>query len=355
MTARQHRVATSSFFFLLVTLVFLLSVSGGVSTGEAEGRQLFNLKPSKLLVFGDSYVDTGNIRKAISRSWKFPYGLTFPGKPTGRFSDGRVLTDYLARFIGVKSPIPYKWRKIGYKSVRYGMNFAYGGTGVFDTLAPLPNMTTQIDFLQQIVSENTYSASDLHSSVALVSVAGNDYSSYLARNGSLQDLPAFISQVVNQTSKNLIRLHGAGVKKVMVTGLPPLGCLPATTASNSFQQCDQSLNQLVTLHNLLLTQSVAALNNATGGPTFVMLDMYGAFMAALPNGNNNNNKSALKPCCVGTSASDSCGSVDEDGGGMKRYTVCQDPEAAFFWDGVHPTQAGWRAVYSALKSNLMQL
>ena len=49
----------------------------------------------KLFVFGDSYADTGNIRKSLSSSWKQPYGLTFPGKPAGRFSDGRVLTDYI--------------------------------------------------------------------------------------------------------------------------------------------------------------------------------------------------------------------------------------------------------------------
>ena len=52
-------------------------------------------RPTKLFVFGDSYADTGNIRKNLANSWKDPYGITFPGKPAGRFSDGRVLTDYI--------------------------------------------------------------------------------------------------------------------------------------------------------------------------------------------------------------------------------------------------------------------
>lgn len=52
---------------------------------------------TKLFVFGDSYADTGNIQKGISNSWKYPYGITFPGKPAGRFSDGRVLTDYIGK------------------------------------------------------------------------------------------------------------------------------------------------------------------------------------------------------------------------------------------------------------------
>lgn len=66
------------------------------------------------------------------------------------------------------------------------MNFAYGGTGVFPTLAPDPNMTTQIDFFQDIIHKKIYSGSDLCSSMALVSVAGNDYSTYATTNGSPQ-------------------------------------------------------------------------------------------------------------------------------------------------------------------------
>lgn len=49
----------------------------------------------KLFVFGDSYADTGNSRKISAMAWKPPYGITFPGKPSGRSSDGRVLTDFL--------------------------------------------------------------------------------------------------------------------------------------------------------------------------------------------------------------------------------------------------------------------
>lgn len=49
----------------------------------------------KLFVFGDSYVDTGNWPKSMSSSWQEPYGYTYPGYPSGRFSDGLVLTDFI--------------------------------------------------------------------------------------------------------------------------------------------------------------------------------------------------------------------------------------------------------------------
>lgn len=61
----------------------------------------------------------------------------------------------------------------------------------------------------------------------------------------------------------------------------------------------------------------------------------------------------LKPCCIGISKEYSCGSVDENG--AKKYTVCENPVAAFFWDDVHPSQEGWRSVYLALQPTLQQL
>lgn len=51
-------------------------------------------KPDALFVFGDSYADTGNRNKSdplTSQPWQYPYGITWG---SGRFSDGRVSTDY---------------------------------------------------------------------------------------------------------------------------------------------------------------------------------------------------------------------------------------------------------------------
>ncbi|KAJ6298055.1 hypothetical protein OIU76_019227, partial [Salix suchowensis] len=168
------------------------------------------------------------------------------------------------------------------------MNFAYGGTGVFPIVdVPEPNMTTQIDFFQDIIHEKFYSGSDLHSSVALVSVAGNDYSNYIATNGSPQGWQPFITKVVNQLVMNMKRIHGMGVKKVVVTALQPLGCLPRITLTSSFQQCNGTVNELFSFHNLLLQQAVIKLNNETKESTFAILDLYDAFMAVFKNKGEN--------------------------------------------------------------------
>lgn len=44
-----------------------------------------------------------------------------------------------------------------------------------------------------------------------------------------------------------------------------------------------------------------------------------------------------------------------DENGKKMYTVCENPTSAFFWDSVHPTQAGWQATFSALEPTLKEI
>ncbi|KAF9596967.1 hypothetical protein IFM89_014681 [Coptis chinensis] len=344
------------FFFFFAILTGNQFVQGHGHHHHHHSSRGDRLGLSKLFVFGDSYADTGNSRRSAG-SWLTPYGITFPGKPAGRYSDGRVFTDYLASYLKIKSPIPYRWRKMGMKPLRHGMNFAYGGTGVFDTLVPEPNMTTQINFLQQLIQDGVYTKSDVRSSIALVSLAGNDYGTYTATNGTAQGLPAYITTVVNQLALNLKRIHGLGVRKVTVAALPPLGCLPQSTVMSSFQNCNGTQNTAVNLHNQLLQQAVVKLNNSSRDSAIVILNFYSAFMSAFRSQGNQPGSSKfenpLKPCCLGISNQYSCGSVDEHG--VKKYMICQNPKSTFFWDGVHPSQQGWLAVYSALRRSLDQL
>ncbi|XP_010097639.2 GDSL esterase/lipase At5g03610, partial [Morus notabilis] len=263
-----------------------------------------------------------------------------------------------AKFMRVKTPVAYKWRKVvELRHLKHGMNFAHGGTGVFDTLVSDPNMTAQINSFQWLINDSVYTPRDLQSSVALVTVAGNDYSFYIYRNGSAEGWQPFITSVVNQLYVNLKRIHDLGVKKIAVTALEPLGCLPRSTAVTSFRQCNGTQNSFVGLHNLLLQQAVAKLNNENKDAPFLILDLYDSFMTVFKNKGNQPGsikfENPLKPCCVGTSAEYSCGSVDENG--AKMYSICEDPQSAFFWDNVHPTQQGWEAVNSALEATFHQL
>lgn len=67
--------------------------------------------------------------------------------------------------------------------LQYGMNFAIGGSGVFDTVFLSANLTTQINNFKKQVEQG---AIDLRSSTALVAVSGNDYVHYQDNGGTME-------------------------------------------------------------------------------------------------------------------------------------------------------------------------
>ena len=83
---------------------------------------------------------------------------------------------------------------------------------------------------------------------------------------------------------NLKRIHELGVKKIAVTALEPTGCFPLFISNvTSFENCTDSLNPLANLHNLLLQEAVAKLNNETKDSPYLILDLYASFMKVFNN------------------------------------------------------------------------
>ncbi|MCL7036394.1 hypothetical protein MKW94_005356 [Papaver nudicaule] len=360
------------FVFSVLVLFFLCNSAFAINSAFSSINQVggLNQRPrsrhvSKLFVFGDSYVDTGN-NKFTVQSWKVPYGMTFPGFPTSRHSDGLVFTDFFASFMGVRSPMPYtQWNNLNKRRVRNGMNFAHGGTGVFTTWNSEPNMTTQINTFRQYVADGVYNNHDLDRSMALVALSGNDYTQYLLDGGTEEGFQAYIEKVLAQLELNLREIGMTGIKKVVVLTLQPIGCLPRNAEYLSFEKCDKPLNNETIFHNTLHQQIVQRLNSETADSPFDILDLYNAFLTVINKQGegyfSGNTKAAsfefgkplLKPCCDPTSAEFICSSVDDNG--VKQYTLCENPNDSLFWDGVYPTESGWDAIFSALRPSLDKL
>lgn len=69
---------------------------------------------------------------------------------------------HAASYLKIKSPTPYIFRNSS--ELQYGMNFAHGGSGVFNTSVDGPNMTVQIDSFENLIKEKVYTKADLESS-----------------------------------------------------------------------------------------------------------------------------------------------------------------------------------------------
>ncbi|XP_038691782.1 GDSL esterase/lipase At5g03610-like isoform X2 [Tripterygium wilfordii] len=290
-----------------------------------------------------------------SGGWIVPYGITFPGKPAGRFSDGRCLTDYIASFFGQKSPVPFNQRSSAKKSkLQNGMNFAYGGSGVFNTFENFPNITVQIDHLQQTLREQMYTENDLHSSIALVSVGGNDYTAFYEKNiKDIRHWPAFAVSLIDQLVIDIKRIRDLGVRKIAVTTIEPQGCVPVSAAEFAYKSCNEKWNNVSMFHNQKLREAVEKLNNEADRSTVDIVDLYRAMMSVIKRHSGSSKFNPLKPCCEGITSNETCGMVDENG--IKMYKICDNPKLSIFWDRVHPSQNGWHRIYSALKSSLHRL
>ncbi|XP_010558997.1 PREDICTED: LOW QUALITY PROTEIN: GDSL esterase/lipase At2g36325-like [Tarenaya hassleriana] len=347
----------------LVFFCLLPSGYGGVNGSfpnqfhDRNGDNIFGFEPKMLFIFGDSYVDTGNNPITFANSWRFPYGITFPNKPTGRYSDGRVSSYYLAKYLGLRSPIPYRWRRYEPKQLEYGMNFAYGGAGVFETIYKVANTTLQIENFRNLVHENVYSAADLLSSVALFSIAGNDYFTYLTLNNvTQQGIETFTRRIINQMILDITTVQNLGVRKVAIAAMQPLGCLPVAstaTGKSGFRWCNETYNVIAKFHNTLLSQALIKLNQEKNDTVFIMLDIYKAFWTVLKNKGVRGISSFPNPlerCCVTTKKGYKCGEVDKRG--VRTFELCKDPKSFFFWDDLHPSQQGWRSIYSVLLPDL---
>lgn len=90
---RRSRSTMASLYSLLCVATILLS-SARCNNGEPSVPQ-----HKALFVFGDSLFDPGNNQyltngiKPQTSNW--PYGETYFNYPTGRFSDGRILPDFI--------------------------------------------------------------------------------------------------------------------------------------------------------------------------------------------------------------------------------------------------------------------
>jgi len=150
-----------------------------------------------ILVFGDSTIDTGNNNyiKTYIRANFPPYGCNFPGhNATGRFSNGKLIPDFIASLMGIKDTVPpFLDPHLSDSDIITGVCFASAGSG-YDNLTDRATSTLSVDKqadmlrsyverLSQIVGDEK-AASIVSEALVIVSSGTNDF------NLNLYDTPS---------------------------------------------------------------------------------------------------------------------------------------------------------------------
>ncbi|XP_059302702.1 GDSL esterase/lipase At1g28570-like [Lycium ferocissimum] len=195
-------VCWSAFFFL----VLLNPIEGRIGC--------FN----SIISFGDSLTDTGN-ELHLTRNRNPPpyfatppYGETFFHRPTGRFSDGRLIIDFIAESLALPLVPPYLGGKG--KNFRQGVNFAVGGATALDS-ACLTNkgvrtttnasLVIQLGWFKEMLSSHCKFPSEckefLRKSLILVGeIGGNDFIYGFFGNNTKEEVESYVPAVINTIS-----------------------------------------------------------------------------------------------------------------------------------------------------------
>lgn len=126
------------FFFIFSVLEFC-SISGS-SCHDQNPKPSPSPNPKKkykaIFTFGDSLLDSGNNNFIFTliKADHPPYGQSFPGRiSTGRFSDGKLISDFIASCLGIKDTIPPFLELnllLSKQEFGSGVSFASAGSGL---------------------------------------------------------------------------------------------------------------------------------------------------------------------------------------------------------------------------------
>jgi phospholipase/lecithinase/hemolysin len=275
-----------------ILLMTAVVVTGLGLVGSARGGQF-----TEIVSFGDSLSDVGNFYKATG-------GVSPPalyGYDQGRFANGPMWLDYLAKDLGLAAPTA---------SLNGGLDYAYGGatTGPGDTTLTFPSSgpiqaTATVPNIDGQIASFLGSHTPTPGQIFTIWGGANDFLNAGQTN------PLIPAQNI---ADEIITLAIAGAKTFLVPNLPLLGALPST--SSLPWPIPQELDELTVAFNTALQTEATQLEEKYG-LQINLVDVYSLTNDAMAN-----------PSKYGfANVTDSALLSGSNGDGY------------LFWDIVHPT------------------
>ncbi|KAI3495401.1 hypothetical protein L1887_37739 [Cichorium endivia] len=315
---------------------------------------------SCIYVFGDSSVDPGNNNNLITdQKVNFlPYGKDFyDGRPTGRFSNGRLATDLIADALGHTKTIPaYLDPNLANAQLLNGVSFASGGSGYDDLTAELSNvisLSKQLDYFRQYKARlgrlvGKKRAQDIvTNSVFLLSMGTNDFlqNYYVEPTRSKQfTIDKYQDFLISAMAKYIKAMHAEGARRLAVVGMEPFGCIPLIKALRGTVGCDDVYNKVALTFNTKIKGLMATLEPSLGIKNFYT-DIYGLILDTVQNPKKYGFIEASKGCC---------GSGFEFGQSCKGLSTCVNRSKYIYWDAVHFTEEMYKIISEEALQALMK-
>ncbi|KAJ3684282.1 hypothetical protein LUZ61_013446 [Rhynchospora tenuis] len=312
--------------------------------------------------------DNGNLLKSIGNTFHpvkyLPYGETYFGRPTGRFSDGRIILDFLAEAYGLPFIPPYLSGTTT-DDFPHGANFAYAGAtalsdSFFESKGIVPYGFYTLDaqlqwfrnFLSSILEQPGFDSDYLNNALFVVGeIGGNDYNHPMFDGRTLDEVRTFVPYVINKISLTIKELISWGAKTLLVPNIFPIGCNPIylTTFQTKNKEdydpntgCIKRLNEFIEYQNAELSKELEKLRQLYPNVAIIYGDYYAAAMNIFRNPEKFGFSYPLVACCGAGVGPYNYSSLAKCG--YPGYTVCSDPFKYVSWDGLHVTEAAYKLI-----------
>ncbi|GLJ08319.1 hypothetical protein SUGI_0086410 [Cryptomeria japonica] len=314
-------------------------------------------KVPAIFTFGDSYGDTRNndfIITTVASDFP-PYGRDFEDRiPTGRFSNGKLMSDYFAEGLGIKELLPpYLDPKLKAQDLLTGVCFSSSGTGLDNLTAHILNVIPvwkQIEYFKEyrnkiagLVGEEE-AATIIRNAIFFFSIGTNDFivNYFLVSPRRLQfTVQEYTDLLLNTYTDYIKELYNLGATKIALINVPPLGCLPTERTVTSLRNkgaCDQEVNQAADGFNSGINAMIEGLRPGFPSLQIISLDYHSLISDFIANPSKYDLEVIDKGCC-GT------GRI-EVGFLCNEFTpfTCPDASTYLFFDSVHLTQKAYQFI-----------
>ncbi|KAJ4964491.1 hypothetical protein NE237_024430 [Protea cynaroides] len=316
-----------------------------------------NITIPAVIAFGDSVIDPGNNNNlsTLVKCNFHPYGRDFMGGiPTGRFSNGKIPTDFFVEELGIKEVLPaYLDRTVKPLDLLTGVSFASGATGydpLTSRIASVLSLSDQLNLFKEYMvklkqtcgEERTRSI--IAESLYVTCVGSDDIANTYPFRRNSYDIPAYTDLMIRSASKFIQELYHLGARRIFVLDLPPIGCVPSqrTLGGGRERNCAEKNNQAALLFNSKLSSLINSLNKKLPQSKIIFVDIYKPLLDIIQNPHSYGFEEVKDGCC-GTGkleVSILCNDLVPQS--------CPDDSKYIFWDSYHPSEGVYRILSTTL-------
>ncbi|XP_059439262.1 GDSL esterase/lipase At1g54790-like [Corylus avellana] len=325
--------------------------------------------------FGDSNSDTGGLAAGFAFPVGPPNGQTYFLKPSGRFSDGRLIIDFLMDAMDLPFLNPYL-DSVGAPNFQTGCNFATGGSTILPANAAstspfslgiqvaqfLKFKARALELLDKDKRLQKYLPSEKSFKQALYmfDVGQNDLDGAFYSKSEDQVL-ALIQTFLTEFETSFKKLYDVGARKFWIHNTGPLGCLPRiiakfgtdTTKLDQFG-CVNSHNRAANQFNMQLHDLCTKFRAQLPDANITYVDIFSIKLNLISNYSQYGFKQPLAACCgyggppLNFDSRIACGETKNLNGSMVTATPCNNTAEYVNWDGNHYTEAANEYVSSQI-------